>query len=144
MTLINDPLIKHKIGRTIRLDYTDDPYTRLNLGMLGKVTGFSKDNIDGGMQVHVIWETGSTLSLIEGHDRFHIFDEREEFMHALSKHIDSTMNLVVAWESIREDNRLYELVEDTQWPFAMSLDEYASEIHGIYEQMLAELEMERQ
>lgn len=49
--------------RRVRLISTDDPWTRLQPGTLGKV--ICTDDIG---TVHVKWDDGSTLGLVPGHD----------------------------------------------------------------------------
>lgn len=53
----------------IRLISTDDPYTRLKEGDEGTVTNKSLD-LWGAMVLSVAWDCGSTLSLIEGLDKY--------------------------------------------------------------------------
>lgn len=138
MSQTDSQRLTSRVGRTIRLLGTDDPYTRLLPGSHGVITGFSND-INGAEKVHVKWEDGSNLALISGHDRFHVLTERENFVRALTKHISSTMSLVVAWEMINEDETLRALVEATEWPFAMSLDEYVAEMQGVHEKLSEDL-----
>jgi len=59
-------------GNRIRLDWTDDEYTRLQPGSEGVVTGV-RDH-EPYPQIHVKWDEGSNLSLIPGVDRFTILE----------------------------------------------------------------------
>lgn len=67
-----------QVGDTIELVRCDDPYTRLQPGARGKISGFGRvpGALTGGgrdeRQVHVRWEDGSTLSLLEGVDSFRV------------------------------------------------------------------------
>jgi hypothetical protein len=47
------------VGRRIRLQYTNDPYTELHQGDEGTIS-----HIDDGGTVHVDWDSGSRLGLI--------------------------------------------------------------------------------
>lgn len=61
------------IGKRVRLQYTNDMYTRLRPGDEGVV-----DFIDDFGTVHVSWENGSSMGLItsEG-DRFTVIQEEK-------------------------------------------------------------------
>jgi len=63
-----------QVGNRIRLLHTTDPYTRLRPGDTGTVTRVSRvDSSPGpGDVIHVNWDTGSTLSLIGGADRWEV------------------------------------------------------------------------
>ena len=57
-----------KSGITVELTSPmDDPYHPLSAGLRGECCG-----VDGAGQIMMIWNDGSTLSLIPGEDRFHI------------------------------------------------------------------------
>ncbi|TDE22824.1 DUF4314 domain-containing protein [Actinomadura sp. 6K520] len=56
-------------GDQIRLIATSDPYTVLEQGTLGTVTG-----VDSRGTIHVRWDNGSTLGLLPGLDRFDIIN----------------------------------------------------------------------
>ncbi len=58
----------------IRLVHTSDPYTRLKSGDEGEVTGSFTDAF-GDRVLNVKWDSGSTLSLIEGEDSFVLLEE---------------------------------------------------------------------
>lgn len=48
------------VGKRVRLDYTNDPYTKLTSGDEGTVR-----SVDSTGTVHIAWDNGSTLGLIE-------------------------------------------------------------------------------
>lgn len=52
-------------GRRVRLVSTDDPYTRLQSGEQG-----TAQFIDDMGTLHVNWDSGSSLGLVSGHDRW--------------------------------------------------------------------------
>jgi len=61
------------VGRRVRLIYTDDPYTNLRSGDEGTV-----DFVDDAGTVFVKWDSGSSLGLIAGVDRWtYIRDDNE-------------------------------------------------------------------
>lgn len=57
----------------IRLLSTTDPYTHLKSGDEGVVTGFHKDPW-GDTVLSVKWDSGSSLSLIEGEDSYEVLN----------------------------------------------------------------------
>ena len=57
-------------GDRVELDYTSDPWTRLEPGARGNVV--YEDSLG---TVHVNWDDGSRLGLVPGHDRWHGVDE---------------------------------------------------------------------
>lgn len=61
---------KSNEGRRVELIHTDDPYTKLRPGAKGTYQ-FCLDQ-EGAMedQHHIKWDSGSTLSLLQGKDRF--------------------------------------------------------------------------
>jgi len=65
--------LDHLIGKRVRLQYTNDPYTDLKQGDEGVV-----QFIDDLGTVHVKWDNGSSMGLItsEG-DRFVVLKEEE-------------------------------------------------------------------
>jgi hypothetical protein len=65
-------------GRRIRLMYCEDPYTKLQEGDLGTIKWQRLDDLWGDTVTAVNWDSGSTLSLIEGKDGFTILPEGEE------------------------------------------------------------------
>lgn len=58
------------IGARIRLLRTDDPYTKLQPGALGVVTAITESLRK--RQIHIQWDTGSSLALIDSVDDFEI------------------------------------------------------------------------
>lgn len=60
-----------KRGQRIKLVSTSDPYTRLQPGDTGTVTRVS--TVTG--TVHVKWDSGSTLGLIEDEDEWDEVDD---------------------------------------------------------------------
>jgi len=70
-------------GDRIQLDHTTDEYTFLEPGDTGTVTSVNTlpAGLTGGkpeQQIDVDWDTGSTLSLIRGEDKFTILTEENE------------------------------------------------------------------
>ena len=57
----------YKPGTLIELEKMDDPYTSLKAGNRGTV-----DFVDDAGQIHMKWETGSSLAIIPGVDVFRI------------------------------------------------------------------------
>ena len=121
-------------GRIIRLISTSDPYTKLQPGSMGVVTDISKD-VTGLDKVHVKWANGSSLSLLQGEDSYHIFTEREQFLHMLTEYVQSAHNLLGAWMNISSDEVLDKEVESTQWPFSCSFDEYCFAMQSVLEDL---------
>jgi hypothetical protein len=65
---------RYPAGTNIRLNHMDDPYAPIPDGTVGEV-----QYIDDGGNIHMIWQNGRTLSLIEGVDDFTIItDDKEE------------------------------------------------------------------
>ena len=60
----------YKPGTLIELEKMDDPYTSLKAGNRGTV-----DFVDDAGQIHMKWETGSSLAIIPGVDVFGIVSE---------------------------------------------------------------------
>lgn len=58
---------KYPNGAIVKLISMDDPYHPVPPGTLGKVT-----MVDDAGTIHVNWQTGSSLGLIEGVDSFEI------------------------------------------------------------------------
>jgi|TARA_B110001454_G_scaffold217586_1_gene243282 hypothetical protein len=58
--------------------YCEDPYTKLQEGDLGTIKWQRLDDLWGDTVTAVNWDSGSTLSLIEGKDGFTILPEGEE------------------------------------------------------------------
>ena len=65
-------------GRRIKLMSCDDPYTQLTQGDIGTIKYVRLDDLWGDTSIAVNWDSGSTLSLIEGKDNFVILPEGEE------------------------------------------------------------------
>lgn len=59
-------------GDRIKLTYTDDQYTKLVAGDEGTVVRTRKDAFGDGMILDVDWDSGSTMSLIEGEDQWEV------------------------------------------------------------------------
>ena len=65
---------RYPAGTKIRLNHMDDPYAPIPDGTVGEV-----QYVDDAGSIHMIWENGRTLSLIEGEDSFTIItDDKEE------------------------------------------------------------------
>jgi len=121
------------IGKRIRLVRTDDPYTKLVAGDLGVITNV-RDDLWGNSIVNVDWDSGSSLSLIEGEDSFTIVSEREQFATALENFVQSTLELSLAWE--RLDEQFAEYLNTLDWGFTSSLDEYVHELSHLRHKVL--------
>lgn len=61
---------RYPAGIRIRLNHMDDPYAPVPDGMIGEV-----QYVDDAGNIHMKWENGRTLSLIEGADSFTIIKE---------------------------------------------------------------------
>jgi len=72
-------------GERVELDHTSDPYTALEPGMRGSVTG-----IDGVGTVHVHWDNGSNLGLVPGEDRWHVVTDEDMASSASRQHFIDT------------------------------------------------------
>ncbi len=65
---------RYPAGTRIRLNHMDDPYAPVPEGTIGEV-----QYVDDAGNIHMIWQNGRTLSLIEGVDDFTIItDDKEE------------------------------------------------------------------
>lgn len=65
---------RYPAGTKLRLNHMDDPYAPVPDGTVGEV-----QYIDDAGNIHMVWENGRTLSLIEGVDDFTIItDDKEE------------------------------------------------------------------
>lgn len=64
---------RYPAGTRIRLNHMDDPYAPIPDGTVGEV-----QYIDDGGNIHMFWENGRTLSLIEGVDDFTIITNDKE------------------------------------------------------------------
>ena len=54
-------------GTLIRLNHMDDPYAPVPPGTIGEV-----QMVDDGGNIHMVWQNGRTLSLIDGVDDFEV------------------------------------------------------------------------
>ena len=54
-------------GKRVRLVYCSDPYTELRAGAEGVI-----NHVDSIGTIHVNWDSGSTLGLVPGEDRFEL------------------------------------------------------------------------
>lgn len=61
---------RYPAGTRIRLNHMDDPFAPVPDGTVGEV-----QYIDDAGNIHMIWQNGRTLSLIEGADSFTIIKE---------------------------------------------------------------------
>ena len=59
-------------GTRIRLLHMDDPFAPIPPGTVGEVT-----MVDDGGNIHMTWQNGRTLSLIEGVDSFTVISKPE-------------------------------------------------------------------
>jgi hypothetical protein len=57
-------------GTLIRLNRMDDPYAPVPPGTIGEV-----QMVDDGGNIHMKWQNGRTLSLIEGVDDFQVISD---------------------------------------------------------------------
>ena len=64
---------RYPAGTIIRLNHMDDPYAPIPDGTVGEV-----QYVDDGGNIHMIWQNGRTLSLIEGVDDFSIITNDKE------------------------------------------------------------------
>ena len=64
---------RYPAGTIIRLNHMDDPYAPIPDGTVGEV-----QYIDDAGNIHMIWQNGRTLSLIEGVDDFTIITNDKE------------------------------------------------------------------
>ena len=64
---------RYPAGTIIRLNHMDDPYAPIPDGTVGEV-----QYIDDGGNIHMVWQNGRTLSLIEGVDDFSIITNDKE------------------------------------------------------------------
>ncbi len=118
------------VGGRIRLVHTNDPYTKLRSGDMGTVVAVH-DSLFGDRVMNVMWDCGSTLSLIAGEDSFHVLDRAEAFVDALGAFVRSAFALSNAWEGLDSDFANF-LNTHVEWGFPMSLDEYAYQLDAIH------------
>ena len=64
---------RYPAGTRIRLNHMDDPYAPVPDGTVGEV-----QYIDDAGNIHMIWQNGRMLSLIEGADDFTIITNDKE------------------------------------------------------------------
>ena len=58
-------------GTLIRLIHMNDPFAPVPSGTIGEV-----QMVDDGVNIHMVWQNGRTLSLIEGVDDFQVISDR--------------------------------------------------------------------
>nr|DAZ59571.1 MAG TPA: protein of unknown function (DUF4314) [Caudoviricetes sp.] len=58
-------------GTLIRLKHMDDPYAPVPPGTVGEV-----QMVDDGGNIHMVWQNGRSLALIEGVDDFQVISDR--------------------------------------------------------------------
>lgn len=63
-------------GYRIRLLQTSDPYTKLKAGDEGELVNVRFDPYEPKRILDVKWDSGSTLSLVEGQDSWEIITEK--------------------------------------------------------------------
>ena len=63
---------RYPAGTRIRLNHMDDPYAPVPDGTVGEV-----QYVDDAGNIHMIWQNGRALSLIEGVDDFTIIKKEE-------------------------------------------------------------------
>ena len=63
---------RYPAGTKIRLNHMDDPYAPIPDGTVGEV-----QYVDDAGNIHMIWQNGRALSLIEGVDDFTIIKKEE-------------------------------------------------------------------
>ena len=63
---------KYPVGTTIRLNHMDDPFAPIPPGTVGRVT-----MVDDGGNIHMAWQNGRSLSLIEEADDFTVIARPE-------------------------------------------------------------------
>jgi len=68
---VKDLQERYPVGTRIKLFHMDDPYTSLKPGTTGIITG-----IDDLGTLQMEWDSGSTLGLIPGEDRFEKLESR--------------------------------------------------------------------
>jgi len=114
------------------LVHTDDPHTKLKTGDLGTVTG---QNEDFG-QIEVRWDSGSSLSLLDGIDRYIILNDGDVFIDGLGKYITEGYRFLDTWNNIPQDSDFHKIIDDTEFPFKMSFDEYLCEMSNVYQELV--------
>jgi hypothetical protein len=63
--------MKHKV----ELISTSDPYTKLKAGDIGDLINIRLDPYEKIRILDVKWESGSSLSLVEGQDHWRVYEE---------------------------------------------------------------------
>lgn len=63
-------------GYRVRLLHTSDPYTKLKKGDEGDLLKVRPDVENARRILDVKWDSGSTLSLVEGEDVWEVFTEK--------------------------------------------------------------------
>lgn len=64
------------VGDRVRLEWTTDPYTDLQPGAEGTVTFVNTSSL--GTTYFVNWDSGSTLGLVAGEDRWQVLFQESE------------------------------------------------------------------
>ena len=62
---------RYPAGTIIRLKHMDDPFAPVPSGTVGVV-----QMVDDGGNIHMIWQNGRSLSLIDGVDDFEVISDR--------------------------------------------------------------------
>jgi len=62
---------RYPAGTKIRLNHMDDPYAPVPDGTVGEV-----QYVDAAGNIHMVWENGRTLSLIDSVDDFVVISDR--------------------------------------------------------------------
>ncbi len=62
---------RYPAGTIIRLKHMNDPFTPVPPGTIGEV-----QMVDDGGNIHMKWQNGRTLSLIDGVDDFEVISNR--------------------------------------------------------------------
>jgi hypothetical protein len=67
------------LGKRIELIRTDNPYADLKLGDRGTVVDVSElSNEDKPFKVWVLWDSGSRLTILEGHDDYRMVYDNDD------------------------------------------------------------------
>lgn len=64
--------MNEQAGDRVMLDHNGDRYSNRQPGSIGTI-----DFIDDAGTIHVVWEDGGRLGLIEGEDRWHVVVEEK-------------------------------------------------------------------
>lgn len=91
---------RYPVGARIVLIHMDDPYTSLVPGDTGTITGC--DDL-GTLQMH--WDSGSTLGLIPGVDKFEKLEERLKYQTGKAFFVRKAAGIKDVKEAVREGGR---------------------------------------